>query len=75
MNDYYNPNDPDPDNQDRNLVVNYLEITGPMEGSVMPEPYRRIFIRQPKPETTNQAARAILRNFGGQSLPASGDSG
>jgi hypothetical protein len=63
LNDYYNPKDPDPDNQDRNLVVNYLEITGPMEGSVMPEPYRRIFLRQPTSGTTNEAARVIIGNF------------
>jgi hypothetical protein len=63
MNDYFNPDDPDPKNRARNLVVNYLEISGPMEANEMPEPYRRIFIRKPTPGTTNEAARAIITNF------------
>jgi hypothetical protein len=63
VNDYYSTNDPNPENWDRNLVVNYLEIMGPMEGNQMPEPYRRIFIQQPTPQTTNEAARAIIANF------------
>ena len=73
MNDYFNPDDPDPKNRARNLVVNYLAIAGPMEANEMPEPYRRIFIRQPTAGTTNEAARAIINEFRAEGLPAPGD--
>jgi hypothetical protein len=63
MNDYFNPSDPDPSNRARNLIVEYLEIAGPMEDNIMPEPYRRIFVQRPAPGTTNEAARAIINNF------------
>ena len=65
INDYFKADDPDPDNRDRNLVVEYLEIIGPVETKPPPPPNPLIFIRQPVPVlvTTNDAARAIVRNF------------
>ena len=63
INDYYNPNDPNPDNRDRNLIIYYMLIVGPMEPHVVPESYKRIFIRQPTPQNEDEAARAIIANF------------
>ncbi|HZQ45731.1 MAG TPA: DUF1592 domain-containing protein, partial [Verrucomicrobiae bacterium] len=63
INDYYKPEDPEPENQDRNLVVDYLEIVGPIEPNPQPESYRRIFIRQPTPRTKDGTAREIIGNF------------
>ena len=64
INDYFKADDPDPDNRDRNLVVEYLEIIGPVETKPPPPPNPLIFIRQPVPVlVTNDAARAIVRNF------------
>ncbi len=63
INDYYNANDPDPDNRDRNLVVEYLEIAGPIVTSPPPPHDPRIFVRQPSESGTNDAARAIVQVF------------
>ena len=63
LNSYFNPNDPDPDNRARNLVVRYIEIAGLMEANEQPESYRLIFVKKPTPQTTNEAARAIISNF------------
>ena len=63
MNSYFNPNDPDSDNRARNLVVRYIEIAGLMEANEQPESFRLIFVKRPTPQTTNEAARAIVSNF------------
>ncbi len=63
INDYYRPEDPDPNNRDRNLIIYYVEIAGPFEPQPLPDSYRRIFIRQPTPRTENEVAREIIGNF------------
>lgn len=63
INNYVNPKDPDPDNRDRNLIIEYLELVGPIEQQALPETHRRIFIAEPSPATTNEAARTIISNF------------
>ncbi len=63
INDYYNPDAPNPENRDRNLIVDYVEIIGPIESKPVPESYRRIFIRQPTPQTENDTAREIIGSF------------
>jgi hypothetical protein len=44
-NDYYNPDDPDPDNRDRNLFIHRLELEGPLDGPRLPKPesHREIY--------------------------------
>lgn len=44
-NDFYNPDDPDPDNRDRNLFIHRLELEGPLDGPRLPKPesHRKIY--------------------------------
>ncbi|HEX4645518.1 MAG TPA: DUF1592 domain-containing protein, partial [Verrucomicrobiae bacterium] len=63
INDYYNPKDPNPENRDRNLIIEYVEVIGPIEPLPLPRSHLRIFTRQPAPQTTNQVAREILAHF------------
>src|ERR1044071_2931041 len=65
LNNYRNPKDPNPKNRDRNLVIQYLEVedTDPSVPPVLPESHRRIFIRQPAPETKTATAREIINGF------------
>ena len=65
LNDYYNPNDPNPANRDRNLVVQSIEVEGPLDAPPppFPEMHRRIFICQPTPDTRAECARKIIRDF------------
>jgi len=66
INDYYNPNDPDPKNRDRNLIVERLLVFGPL-GSLpedLPASHRRLLTCRPeKPEQTADCCRAILKPF------------
>lgn len=43
VNDYYKADDPDPKNRDRNLVVQFLEIEGPID-RVEPSPFQRRYL-------------------------------
>ena len=66
INDYYKPEDPDPNNRDRNLIVERLEVQGPL--GVLPEKlpasHTRLITCRPEPGGDPTAcARAILRPF------------
>jgi hypothetical protein len=66
INDFYKPDDPDPKNRDRNLIVERLEIQGPL--GVLPEKLppahtRLITCRPADKADTADCARAILRPF------------
>lgn len=66
VNDYYNPQAPDPKDRDRNLVIQSLAVIGPLgtQRSDLPESHRRIFFVQPDQNSTpEQAARKILERF------------
>ncbi|MBI3849670.1 MAG: DUF1592 domain-containing protein [Verrucomicrobia bacterium] len=63
INNYVNPDDPNPDNRDRNLIIDYLEVVGPPGPPMLPETHKRIFIRQPTPTTKLACAREIIGNF------------
>jgi hypothetical protein len=65
INDYYNPKDPDPKNRDRNLIIEHVEIEGPVNAPPvpLPESHKRIFLCQPTPATKTECARKILENF------------
>ena len=55
LNDYFNPDDPDPSRRDRNLAVQSIEVEGPLyaPGDPLPESHRRIIFRTPaKPTNT-----------------------
>jgi len=63
INDYYNPRHPDPKNRDRNLIVDYLEIVGPLavRPNPLPEPHRRIIPCDPPHR--EDCARKIIHDF------------
>ena len=65
LNDYYNPNDPDPKNRDRNLFIENIEITGPLDPAPLriTDTHRRIFTCTPREGTTNQCSRTIIGDF------------
>jgi len=66
LNDYYKPDDPDPRKRDRNLIVESIQIEGPLfaAGGTLPESHRRIIFQTPKSRgEVPQAAHAILERF------------
>jgi len=68
INDYYNP-EARPNARDRNLILDYFEILGPVDAAPaeLPESHRRIFICGPGPELPKrQAAAQIVGRFAGR---------
>jgi Protein of unknown function (DUF1592)/Protein of unknown function (DUF1588)/Protein of unknown function (DUF1585)/Protein of unknown function (DUF1587)/Protein of unknown function (DUF1595)/Ca-dependent carbohydrate-binding module xylan-binding/Planctomycete cytochrome C len=66
LNDYYEPNAPDPKQRDRNLIVDSIEVDGPLysPGDPLPESHRRIIFRTAKTESeVPDAARAIVEKL------------
>jgi hypothetical protein len=66
LNDYYNPSHPDPKQRDRNLIIQSIEVEGPLyaKGDPLPESHRRIIFTTPKTkDDVDRAARAILGRF------------
>jgi len=65
VNDYYNPKHPDPKARDRNLIVEHVEIQGPIEVVPLPESHRRIITRVPREDGSDadSCTREILRRF------------
>jgi hypothetical protein len=65
VNDYYKPNDPDPEQRDRNLFIRRLDVQPPtLTVERYPEPYRRIFVCGHADDAhTAECAREILRRF------------
>ncbi len=62
VNDYYNPKDPNPANRDRNMVVNQIEVVGPLEtvGQDLPAPHRLVIPHEPPADGRRQYAAEIL---------------
>jgi len=44
LNDFYNPSDPDPGQRDRNLIVDWLEVEGPLDLLPATRSERRLFV-------------------------------
>ncbi len=66
LNDYYKPDDPDPKQRDRNLIVESIEIEGPLysPGDPLPESHRKIIFKSPRTKADAPAtARLILDKF------------
>lgn len=62
-NDFYDPDDPDRRQRDRNLFVGNMRITGPskLNPKLFPESHRRFMVASPDERTTpRQAAERIL---------------
>jgi hypothetical protein len=64
LNNYNNPKDP-PRWRDRNLIIDYLEVISPAATRpiALPESHKRIFVREPTPDTEEDAAREIIDTF------------
>lgn len=64
LNDYYMRQAP-PQNRDRNLGVDFLEITGPLNQSLtdVPASHKRIFGTRPAGASDEQYARSIMSYF------------
>src|SRR6185436_8702 len=63
INNFRDPQNPNPDLRDRNLFVDYLEVIGPLAIQPLPESHKKIFFAQPAPKTTNSVAREIIAKF------------
>jgi hypothetical protein len=73
LNDYYQPNDPNPEQRDRNLVIEYLEVAGPIVLE-RPEVHRKIIPREPTPENRAELTRQVVYTFASKAFrrPATG---
>lgn len=64
INDYYNPNDPNPNNRDRNLALISIEVKGPFgRNSELPLSHRSIIFVTPPEGQERQTARTIIERF------------
>ncbi|MGD9647185.1 MAG: DUF1592 domain-containing protein [Pirellulales bacterium] len=68
LNDYWNPDHEDPEQRDRNLLVDYLEVEGPLGVALeYPEMHRRIIFCPPAADASRDAqldaARQIVRRL------------
>lgn len=66
INDYYKPDDPDPKNRDRNLIVDKLEVQGPIGvlPDKLPESHTRLITCRPEGKADPApCAREVLRPF------------
>ncbi|OJW13700.1 MAG: hypothetical protein BGO49_29680 [Planctomycetales bacterium 71-10] len=66
INDYWDPNHPDPSRRDRNLIVRSIEIQGPFRGpgDEPPPGHALILVNRPtKPEEFGDCAVAVLERF------------
>ena len=66
INDYYDPDNPDPSQRDRNLFVESLEVEGPIHepGDPLPESHARIIFRSPQsPEEFHDCASEVIERF------------
>ncbi len=62
LNDFYDPNNPDPKKRDRNLVIRAFEVIGPLPvgNGKLPDSHARVVFRKPKGYGDVEALRAIL---------------
>ena len=64
-NDYYQPDAPNPDGRDRNLIVERIEVQGPAETEVknLPKSHRTILGQRKPGQSDDDYARAIFLRF------------
>jgi len=65
LNDFYQPDHPDPARRDRNLLIEYFELEGPLglPEYDLPETHRRIIFVEPKDGNDADCARQIFERF------------
>jgi mono/diheme cytochrome c family protein len=63
-NDFYDAGNTDPNKRDRNLILDYVEVVGPLDAPRnLPASHRRLIPVQPEPGKEREAARKILSVF------------
>lgn len=70
VNDYYRPEDPDPKNRDRNLIVTQVEVVGPVDSrDALPASHRQIVFATPGKDLSPEAAsKFILERLAGRAF-------
>ena len=66
INDYYNPEAPKPKDRDRNLILSWIEVEGPLDAPLPPpsDVQRRLLFRVPATDADAEACAAdVLRAF------------
>lgn len=76
-NDYYMPDDPNPEERDRNLIFETVEVVGPVDfENQLPDSHRKIFFVKPNDQVSaDEATRQILEKFSSRAFrrPATSD--
>lgn len=65
INDFYDPQNPDPNNRDRNLAIEWLEVQGPLDAPppALPESHQQIIFCQPTDGNVRECVDKILERF------------
>jgi hypothetical protein len=66
LNNFRDPNNPNPELRDRNLAIESLELVGPLGEVIKPEltaTHRRIFTREPTAGKERETAQELIGNF------------
>ncbi|HEX5032939.1 MAG TPA: DUF1587 domain-containing protein, partial [bacterium] len=66
LNDFYNPNDPKPENRDRNLHISMVHLRGPLDADALklPPMHKQILFVEPGGRTTRkEAAEQVIRKL------------
>jgi hypothetical protein len=65
INDFYDPQNPNPNRRDRNLWIESLEVQGPLDAPPpeLPESHKKIIFCQPKKGELRECAEKILSRF------------
>lgn len=77
VNDFYDPDNPDPKRRDRNLGIEFLEVQGPLDGPPpeLPDSHKKILFCQPAKGHERDCAEKILSRFASRAFrrPAAND--
>lgn len=64
VNDFYNPNAPDPKRRDRNLALQYVEVVGPLDApTILPPSHRQIIFARPNGNNFDAVYTQIFEAF------------
>jgi len=76
INDYYEPDHPDPNNRDRNAYLQFVEVVGPLErNAALPGSHHQILFSQPDGTNFEAVATRVIAAFARRAFrrPATGD--
>jgi hypothetical protein len=64
-NDFYDPENPDPTQRDRNLMIHRISVEGPLDGPYAPRPatHRRIYVERQPNQSDDAYMRDVLNRF------------